>query len=164
MKLTTSWPVLALLALLSLSSCSTDAIEEDKIVEMTSYVPQTKTIEVEILELINAHRISIGLTALNDMSAIKAQAFGHTDYMIKNDEVSHANFFQRKTNLINNAGAVSVAENVAYAFSSSQSVVNAWLNSEGHRHVIEGDFTNFDISAEMDENGKWYFTNIFIKR
>ena len=67
-------------------------------------------------------------------------------------------------NLQNNAGAISVAENVAYAFSSSQSVVNAWLNSEGHRHVIEGDYTNFDISAEMDEDGKWYFTNIFIKK
>lgn len=165
MKLPTSLPALALLALLSLSSCSTDAIEEDKIDAISnSYVPQTKTIEVEILELINTHRIGLGLTPLSDMSAIKAQAFGHTDYMIKNDEVSHANFYQRKSNLVNNVGAISVAENVAYAFSSSQSVVNAWLNSEGHRHVIEGDFTNFDISAEKDEDGKWYFTNIFIKK
>ena len=165
MKLPTSLPVLALLALLSLSSCSTDAIEEDKIDAISnSYVPQTKTIEVEILELINTHRIGLGLTPLSDMSAIKAQAFGHTDYMIKNDEVSHANFYQRKTNLVNNAGAISVAENVAYAFSSSQSVVNAWLNSPEHRDNIEGDYTDFDVSAEQNDAGKWYFTNIFIKR
>ena len=53
MKLPTSLPVLALLALLSLSSCSTDAIEEDKIDAISnSFVPQTKTIEVEILELL----------------------------------------------------------------------------------------------------------------
>lgn len=165
MKLPTSLPVLAFIALLSLSSCSTDAIEEDKIDAIAnSYVPQTKEIEVEILELINNHRINIGLSALNGMNQIKAEAFGHTDYMIENDEVSHANFFQRKTNLVNNAGATKVAENVAYAFSSPVSVVNAWLNSPGHKEVIEGDFTNFDISAEKDEEGRWYYTNIFIKK
>lgn len=164
MKLPTLLPAMALLALLSLS-CSTDAIEEDKIDAITSsYVPQTKTIEVEVLELINSHRINLGLTPLNDMKAIKAQAYGHTDYMIENDEVSHANFFQRKNNLISTAGAVAVAENVAYAFSSPESVVNAWLNSEGHKNVIEGDYTDFDISAEKDEEGKWYYTNIFIKK
>ena len=152
MKLPTLLPAMALLALLSFS-CSTDAIDEDKIDAMSStYVPQAKTVEVEILELINSHRINMGLTPLNGMSAIKGQAYGH------------ANFYQRKNNLINNAGAISVAENVAYAFSTPESVVNAWLNSEGHKHVIEGDYTNFDISAEMDEDGKWYYTNIFIKK
>ena len=53
---------------------------------------------------------------------------------------------------------------MAYAFSTPESVVNAWLNSEGHKHVIEGDYTDFDISAEKDEDGKWYYTNIFIKK
>ena len=84
--------------------------------------------------------------------------------MIVNDEVSHANFFQRKNNLMNQAGAISVAENVAYAFSTPESIVNAWLNSEEHKHVIEVDYTDFDISAEKDEDGKWYYTNIFIKK
>ena len=48
--------------------------------------------------------------------------------------------------------------------SNAQSVVNAWLNSDGHRQNIEGDFTDFDISAEQNANGQWYFTNIFVKR
>lgn len=164
MKLPTLLPVMALIALLSLS-CSTDAIEEDKIDAIaSSYVPDTKAIEIEVLELINDHRISMGLNALNDMSTIKAEAFGHTDYMIENDEVSHANFYQRRANLIDNAGATSVAENIAYAFSSPESVVNAWLDSDGHKANIEGDFTDFDISAEKDDDGKWYYTNIFIKK
>jgi uncharacterized protein YkwD len=164
MKLPTLLPAMALLALLSLS-CSTDAIGEDKIDALSnSFVPETKTIEIEVLELINNHRINVGLSPLNGMSDIKAQAYGHTDYMVTNEEVSHANFFQRKSNLINHSGAVSVAENVAYAFSTPESVVNAWLNSEGHKNVIEGDYTDFDISAEKGENGKWYYTNIFIKK
>lgn len=157
-------PAMALMALLTFS-CSTDAIEEDAIdAIVASYVPDTKIIEIEIMELINAHRIELGKSALTEMSMIKAEAFGHTDYMIDNNEVSHDNFYQRRNNLVNNAGATQVGENVAYGFSYAESVVNAWLGSEGHRDVIEGDFTHFDISAEQGENGRWYYTNIFIKK
>lgn len=164
MKLSTYLPALALIGLLSLS-CSTDSIEEDKIDAMTNtYAPQAKQIEIEILELINNHRISLGLNTLNSLNSVKAQAYSHTDYMIKEQQVSHDNFYQRSTSLKNNPGASAVAENVAYAYSSAQSVVNAWLTSDGHKKVIEGDFTNFDISAEKDTEGKWYFTNIFIKK
>jgi uncharacterized protein YkwD len=164
MKLSTYLPAMALLAMVSFS-CSTDAIEEGKIDALTSsYVPETKTIEIEILELINNHRISIGLNALENMSSIKAQAYGHTEYMIDKNEISHDNFLQRSASLKNNPGAMNVSENVAFAYSSAQSVVNAWLGSEGHRAVIEGDFTNFDVSADLDKDGKYYYTNIFIKK
>lgn len=163
MKRLTLLPLMALLAMLSFS-CSSDSVEENIETITSSYVPQAKSMEIEILELINNHRITNGLSTLNNMDEIKAQAYGHTDYMIDNSEVSHDNFYNRKQNLQNNVGAINVAENVAYAFSSPESVVNAWLNSEGHRNVIEGDYTNFDISAEKDINGKWYYTNIFIKK
>ena len=53
---------------------------------------------------------------------------------------------------------------MAYGFSYAPALVAAWLNSEGHKAVIEGDYTNFDLSAEQDDNGRWYYTNIFIKR
>lgn len=164
MKLPKLLPAMALIALLSFS-CSTDSIEEEKIETITSsFVPETKVIEIEIMELLNNHRLSVGLDPLNSMSTIKAQAFDHTDYMIDKNEVSHDGFLARKTNLTNSVGATKVAENVAFAYSSSESVVNAWLNSEGHRTIIEGDYTNFDISANKDENGKYYYTNIFIKK
>ncbi len=154
--------VLTLFAFLSFS-CSTDSVGEEIDAVAATYVPQTKVIEIEILELINQHRIENGLSTLQNMSQIKAEAFGHTDYMIENDEVSHANFHQRRANLVNAVGATSVGENVAYAYNSPQSVVNAWLNSDGHKNVIEGDYIYFDISAEQDEDGKWYYTNIFLK-
>lgn len=163
MKLAKFLPLLAIV--LFSYSCSTDAIEEEKIdAVIAAYVPPTKTIEIEIMELINAHRIEIGLPSLKSLDDIKAEAFSHTDYMIENDEVSHANFYQRRTNLVNRIGAKSVGENIAYAYSSPQSVVNAWINSDGHRKILEGDFTDFDISAEKDEDDRWYFTNIFVKR
>ena len=50
--------------------------------------------------------------------------------MVDNNEVSHANFYKRSDYLKANAGATKVSENVAYGYSSAESVVNAWLKSE----------------------------------
>lgn len=151
--------------LLTTFSCSTEDLPQDDLTALTLPAPPPpKVIEVEILELINAYRISKDLTPLKNLDVIKSVAFTHTDYMVEKDEVSHHNFFQRKNSLISYAKATSVSENVAYAYSTAQAVVNAWINSDGHRVNIEGDFTDFDISAEQNEDGKWYYTNIFIKR
>ncbi|MCX7550470.1 CAP domain-containing protein [Xanthomarina sp. F2636L] len=164
MKKPTLLPVMVLFALLSFS-CSTDNLDETaNNVNSNLVVPETKVIEIEIVELINDYRLSIGLNPLDNMEVIKSQAYSHTDYMIEKDNVSHDNFYQRKTYLVNHVGANKVSENVAYGFTSAESVVNAWLNSPGHKENIEGDFTNFDISAEKNSNGKWYYTNIFVKK
>ncbi len=164
MKLLTKLPILALLAVLCYS-CTADGIEDNvDEIELSLITPETKTIEIQVLELINDHRASLGLNTLSDMTVVKSVAFSHTDYMVINNEVSHTNFYKRSDYLKANAGASRVSENVAYGYSSAQSVVNAWLKSDAHRAVIEGDFTNFDIAAEVNSEGKWYYTNIFIKK
>ena len=113
-------------------SCSTDSID-DKVEELTLVVPAAKTIEIEILELINNHRLSEGLSPLAGMPVVKSVAYSHTDYMVDNDVVSHDNFYDRSNYLKSNAGAKKVSENVAYGYSSAQSVVNAWIKSAGHK-------------------------------
>jgi uncharacterized protein YkwD len=164
MKLLTKLPLLALLAVLCFS-CTTDSLaDKANDIQLSLVTQQSKTIEVEILELINNHRLSLGLNPLGDMSLVKSVAFSHTDYMVDNNVVSHDNFFKRSSYLKENAGAQYVSENVAYGYSSAESVVRAWLKSEGHKANIEGDFTNFDVSAEENSEGKWYYTNIFIKK
>ncbi len=163
MKPTTYLLFMALLAMLTFS-CSSDDFQENIDQTLLEKAPPIKLIEVEILELINDYRIGIDMAPLNNLSIIKSVAFTHTDYMVSLNQVNHDNFFQRKTSLVQNAAATKVSENVAYAYSSAQSVVKAWLNSPSHKATIEGDFTDFDISAEMNSQGKWYFTNIFIKR
>ena len=165
MKLFFKLPLLALFTVLTFSSCSTDSID-DKVdaMELSLFSKEAKTIEVEILELINNHRLSLGLNPLAEMDVIKSVAYSHTDYMVDNDEVSHHNFFTRSNYLKLNAGAEKVSENVAFGYSSAESVVRAWIKSEAHKENLEGDFTNFDISAEKNEDGRWYYTNIFIKK
>ncbi len=156
--------VMTFIALLSFS-CSTEEMPSETI-ESSALVnaPTAKSIEIEILELINNHRIAMGLNPLNTLTIIKSVAFTHTDYMVEINQVNHDNFYQRKNSLIQNAGAAKVSENVAYGYSSAQAVVNAWMDSESHRANLEGDYTDFDISAEQNAEGRWYYTNIFIKK
>jgi uncharacterized protein YkwD len=165
MRCSSALPILAFVALMSITSCSTETLPEDSVrtIDLNN-PPDVKVIEIQVLELINQHRIELGLAPLVDHSMVKAVAFTHTDYMIEENNISHDNFFERKESLEENAEAIKVSENVAYGFSSPESLVRAWLNSKPHRETIEGDFTDFDISAEQNENGKWYYTNIFIKR
>lgn len=165
MKAAKLLPFLAIVVLLGFSSCSTETSIDDQIDAISLPIaPEAKQIEIEIMELINAYRINEGLNALNDHNTVKAVAYTHTDYMRVVNNVSHDNFFQRKQSLQANASANIVSENVAYGFNSAESVVNAWVNSPTHRDTIEGDYTDFDVSAEQNNEGQWYFTNIFIKR
>lgn len=164
MKLLSKLPLMVLLAVFSFS-CSPDSMNDDAELLISDVVIPTPTaFELEILELINQHRLSIGLNALQNMGIIKSQAFSHTDYMAETQTVSHDYFFKRSNFLKKNAGAVQVSENVAYGYTSAQSLVNAWVKSESHKSNIEGDFTHFDISAEKGTDDKWYYTNIFIKK
>ena len=121
--------------------------------------------ESEIVSLVNAHRTSLGLKALNTLNIISGVADGHTDYMIEVGQVSHDNFAQRSQTLMSEAGAKSVGENVAYGYSTAEGVVKGWLNSDGHRKIIENpDYTHFGISMETSADNRNYFTNIFIKK
>lgn len=136
-------------------------VEKELIVSKTSY----SEIEQEILELINLHRNELGLSSLELMDVISSVAKDHTDYMIETADVSHANFADRSQLLIDNAGAEKVAENIAYGYSSASSVIKAWLNSPSHKKIIEESvYTHFGISTELNDQGRYYFTNIFIKK
>ncbi len=122
-------------------------------------------IETEILNLVNDHRISIGLSSLSTLNIVSSVADGHTNYMIEVNQINHDNFAQRSQTLINEANAKSVGENVAYGFTTAQGVVNGWLNSEDHRKIIEKpDYTHFGISTDSNSENRNYFTHIFIKK
>jgi uncharacterized protein YkwD len=141
--------------------------------ELAPNEPETPTVnakynytpdELEVLQLINNYRTGKGLSALQKIDYIATVAEGHDHYMISVGQVSHNNFADRHKALVNNLGAKTVSENVAYNYSTPQGVVNAWLASDGHRLNMEGDFTHFSIAIRANAEGKKYYTNIFMKK
>ena len=160
------------LILLSLSfvlfSCSKDntgiylnASLNEVISPKTSYT----ALESDVLKAVNDYRKSIGISELQPLNIVSSVALGHTDYMVKENQLSHDNFDQRVQLLMTEANAKTVAENVAFGYSTAQDVVNAWLASPEHRAVIENpNFNYFGISTEKNANGNYYFTQMFIKK
>jgi uncharacterized protein YkwD len=128
------------------------------------YIPEPKDHEAAVLALINQHRLQIGLEALTVSDTIRAVAYSHSTYMIKQQQPSHDYFFNRKHYLETVMGATAVAENVAYGYATAGGLLAGWLNSSAHKRALEGDFTHFELSAEQDSRGRWYYTNIFVKK
>ncbi|MEZ4857537.1 MAG: CAP domain-containing protein [Flavobacteriaceae bacterium] len=118
---------------------------------------------IEILNLINNYRLSIGLSKIKvDYQLASAYAVSHTKYMIEKNELNHDNFQIRSKGMIN-SGALLVSENVAFGYNNPESVVNAWINSPSHKSVIEGNYTHSGFGILKDTNGKYYFTQLFYK-
>jgi len=162
-------PVAFLLALaLSLISCSSDTSEDLDQQTTTAVLVQNYDYsenELQLADLINEHRVSLGLNTLQTINHISYKSEEHNEYMIANNVVNHDLFHQRSQNIMEVLGAYKVNENVAYNYLSSSSALSAWLRSPGHKANIEGDFTHFGISIRINpETGKKYYTNIFIKK
>ena len=157
---------LALIIIISSTVFNSCAKEDDGIYfnEVNEIKVSYSKIEFEILDLVNKHRNSIGLQSLNKLDVISSVAQSHTSYMVETGNVNHYNFSKRQENLVVNANAKTVGENVAYGFNSAEGVVEAWLKSESHRALIENNnYTHFGISTKKNIDGRNYFTQMFIK-
>jgi len=159
---------LILLSIFTFASCSKDEVVSEnaaqfKSVDLVNTIAYTP-MESDILDAVNKYRQSIGLNTLAKVDEVTFQADDHTVYMTSNEIVNHDNFNVRYSNLVAEAGAKAVAENVAYGYNSADAVVKAWIASEGHRENMVGDYTHFGISVDKDKNGRNYFTNIFMRR
>ncbi len=121
------------------------------------------TITEEILQLVNEYRRSKNLSELTINTTATELAIDHTLYMISQQSISHDNFSSRSDILNQQENARSTAENVASFYPDAESVVNAWIESDGHRENIEGNYSYIGIAAIRDENGRYYFTQLFYR-
>ncbi|PIQ18114.1 MAG: CAP domain-containing protein [Flavobacteriaceae bacterium CG_4_8_14_3_um_filter_34_10] len=158
--------LIAMTLLIAFSSCSkdelTDASEDlSYTVDLNIVIKNDVTMSREILDLINAHRASIGLNTLAlDQQYASAYAVDHTDYMIETGKINHDNFNLR-SQALKDKGAIRVGENVAFGYTDAASVVNGWLNSPAHRNIIEGDYSHSGFGVFKNNEGNYYFTQIF---
>lgn len=168
MKVTIFRPLSIIALLITFASCSTESSDEPTPAANSNYVVDNNyaysPIELEVAERINQYRVSKGLNPLEKINHISNVAEDHDAYMISVNTLTHALFAQREDNLKATLGAVSVGENIAYNYSTAQSVVDAWLASPSHKANIEGNYTHCGISVRENEAGKKYFTNLFIRK
>nr|WP_243240623.1 CAP domain-containing protein [Ruminococcus sp. BSD2780120874_150323_B10] len=66
----------------------------------------------------------------------------------------------------NNVSYTNAAENIASGYSTPEDVVNAWMNSEGHRaSIMSKTYEKIGVSCYIDNNSKYkyYWDQLFIK-
>ena len=151
-----------ILSYLSLS-CSSDDINEQHIIDTAIDLSLADGNDWEfsgnIWDYINAHRTTMDKPLLiKDTTYASAYAMKHTNYMISTNSVNHNYFFER-SNGLKSYGATTVSETVAYAYNSAESVVNAWLQSDTHKEIIEGNYTHVGFGVQQSPTDqKFYFT------
>lgn len=141
---------------------SCDAFDEDD--ENSVGGGEATSYDMQIFNLVNAHRKQKGLAALKFDDDIFNQCCIHSTNMSTGKTAfGHDGFDDRVKNLTPWCWA---GENVAFNYSTKpEDVVNMWLNSSGHRANIEStQATHSAVSAVKNSEGAWYYTQIFIKR
>jgi uncharacterized protein YkwD len=128
---------------------------------------QYQSIELRTHELINQHRLSLGLDSLRWSACIATYAREHSVNMAAGDVAfGHDGFAERVSAVAAHCTTHNAsAENVARALGGSdpaQTAVTIWLNSSGHKANIEGGYTHAGIGVARRSDSTWYYTQFFI--
>lgn len=130
---------------------------------ITEVYKNWEELEVELLTLVNDYRSAHGLQPMQIDPTAYMYAKSHNEYMITQGKLSHDNFSSRAQKLTEQTGGQEVAENVARNYPTTKAVLEGWLNSQGHRKNIEGNYNYTGISIKSDPDGNLYFTQIFLR-
>lgn len=121
--------------------------------------------EQKVVQLVNAERQKNGLPSLSLSSSISGVA------RTKSKDMADNNYFAHQSPTYGSAGdmlkqfGVSYSawgENIASGQRSPEAVVNAWMNSPGHRaNILSPDFNKIGVGYVTNSNGTPYWTQIF---
>lgn len=119
--------------------------------------------EQEVIRLVNEIRVQNGLSALTYNWELSRVARYKSQDMVDNRYFSHTSpTYGTPFQMIRSFGLSyrSAGENIAYGQRTPQAVVNAWMNSSGHRaNILSSSFTQIGVGYVA--NGH-YWTQMFI--
>ena len=151
----TVYVLFVLAGLIILNTCS----KEEKV--PTQIEPQ---LEEEVLSLVNTYRKSNDMDTLVIHDFLTELAREHSQKMAEGKtDIGHDGFENRVDLIIKEIGGGYVAENVAAGINDVEIIINGWLESEGHRINIEGDYYLTGIGVVTGKNDFRYYTQIFLK-
>ncbi|MED4454164.1 CAP domain-containing protein [Metabacillus fastidiosus] len=117
----------------------------------------------KVIELTNAERRKNGLPDLKGDPSLSSVAQKKSEDMEKNHYFSHTSpTYGSPFDMMRNFGITykTAGENIAQGQRSAEQVVQAWMNSEGHRkNILSRDFTHIGIGYEQSGN---HWTQMFI--
>lgn len=123
------------------------------------------TYEQKVVELVNVERQKAGLPTLTMDSAISNVA------RAKSKDMAVNNYFAHQSPTYGSAGDMlrqfgikwsAWGENIAAGQRTPEIIVNAWMNSPGHRaNILSNNFSKIGVGYETNSSGRPYWTQIF---
>ena len=122
-------------------------------------------IEQDVIKLVNVERANAGLSPLSydwelgRVAQYKSQDMHDQKYFSHTSPVYGTPFTMMKNFGISYKSA---GENIAQGQTTAKAVVNAWMNSEGHRaNILNKNYTHIGVGYVKDGN---YWTQMFIQK
>ena len=121
--------------------------------------------ELEVSLLVNDYRRDLELPPMTLLEEFSLLARKHSESMAMGDvDLGHDGFSDRYEMALTVAVLSSAGENVGMNFAAQDPVNNAlnnWLDSQGHRQNIEGNFNLTGVGIARNDLGAIYFTQLF---
>jgi len=118
----------------------------------------------EVVDLVNKERADHGLNALSQDLSLQAAA--------QKRSVEQTELFSHTRPNGNSCFSVlgeygitykGAGENIAYGQKTPEDVVEAWMNSEGHRaNILSKNFTDIGVGCYISSSGTIYWTQMFV--
>lgn len=120
----------------------------------------------EVLRLVNVERSKRGLkeltlnTELSRVATLKSQDMINKNYFSHTSPTYGSPFDMMKKF---NISYKTAGENIAMGQKTPAQVVEAWMNSEGHRaNILNKNYTDLGVGVAKDSKGTIYWTQMFI--
>jgi len=130
-------------------------------------IDDVKALEEEVIKLVNAERAKRGLGALKSNWQLSRVARYKSQDMVDKGYFSHTSpTYGSPFKMMESFGLKfsAAGENIAYGQRTPQEVMNAWMNSAGHRsNILNPSYTEIGVGLAKTKNGVSYWTQMFIK-
>lgn len=123
--------------------------------------------EQEVARLVNAERAKAGLPALAyNWEAARVARYKSQDMIDKGYFAHQSPTYGSPFQMMESFGLrfSAAAENIAKGQRTPAEVMNAWMNSPGHRaNILSRSVTQIGVGAAKAKNGTLYWTQMFLK-
>lgn len=126
-----------------------------------------QSFELKVVELVNRQRASAGLQLLTNNWQLERVARYKAADMANKGYFSHTSpTYGSPFTMMQNFGISfsSAGENIAMGQMTPEQVMNAWMNSPGHRaNILSPSYTQLGVGYATNSNGVPYWSQMFIK-
>lgn len=121
----------------------------------------------QVTQLVNKERAAAGLASLTLDASLSKVAQAKAEDMAKNGYFSHTSpTYGSPFDMMKSFGVKysAAGENIAKGQRSAESVMNAWMNSSGHRaNILSSNYDKIGVGYTTDAQGNTYWVQMFIR-